>query len=63
VGNILFKKRKETLVKNTIPGEIDDLKFDSVNSYELVITEYKTVALFRKHDAYYNILENGKNCK
>lgn len=39
------------------------LKFDGVNSYEVAIKEYKTVAYLAKDDQYYNILENGKIVK
>ncbi|WP_051912490.1 cell division protein FtsQ/DivIB [Carnobacterium funditum] len=56
-----LRKEKETLVKKQLSQvKSMDLKFDSVNSYELVITEYKTVAYLENNDAYYNILENGK---
>lgn len=55
------KNEKETLVKKQLSQvKSMNVKFDSINSYELVITEYKTVAYLEKNDTYYNILENGK---
>lgn len=55
------RKEKEQLIKNQLSQvKSMDLKFDSINSYELAITEYKTVAHLEKKDTYYNILENGK---
>ncbi|MEG0496456.1 MAG: cell division protein FtsQ/DivIB [Carnobacterium sp.] len=55
------KKEKKQLVKKQLSQvKSMNLKFDSINSYELAITEYKTVAYLEKKDTYYNILENGK---
>lgn len=55
------KKEKEVLVKKKLSQvKSMDLKFDSINSYELAITEYKTVAYLEKNETYHNILENGK---
>lgn len=56
-----LEKDKEALIKkDLIQVKSMDLKFESVNSYELAITEYKTVAYLEKKNAYHNILENGK---
>ncbi len=55
------RKEKEKLVKKQLSQvKSMNLKFDSINSYELTIDEYKTVAYLEKKDTYYNILENGK---
>ncbi|WP_414839992.1 cell division protein FtsQ/DivIB [Carnobacterium sp. TMP28] len=55
------RKEKEQFIKKQLSQvKSMDLKFDSMNSYELAITEYKTVAYLEKKDTYYNILENGK---
>lgn len=55
------QKKRETLVKNQLP-QVKSMKieFDGLNSYELVVSEYKTVAYLEKENEYFNILENGK---
>lgn len=57
-----FSRNKiETTVKKQLPQvKSMKLKFNSINSYELVVSEYKTVAYLEKGDEYYNILSNGK---
>lgn len=57
-----FSRNKiETTVKKQLP-QVKSMKltFTSINSYELVVSEYKTVAYLEKGDEYYNILSNGK---
>ena len=53
-----FSRNKiETTVKKQLPQvKSMKLKFNSINSYELVVSEYKTVASLEKGDEYYNIL-------
>ena len=57
-----FSRNKiETTLKKQLPQvKSMKLKFNSINSYELVVSEYKTVAYLEKGDEYYNILSNGK---
>ncbi|WP_313468599.1 cell division protein FtsQ/DivIB [Carnobacterium sp.] len=57
-----FSRNKiETTIKKQLPQvKSMKLKFNSINSYELVVSEYKTVAYLEKGDEYYNILSNGK---
>ncbi|MEG0288432.1 MAG: cell division protein FtsQ/DivIB [Carnobacterium sp.] len=55
------QKKRETLVKNQLPQvKSMQIEFDGLNSYELVVSEYKTVAYLEKENEYFNILENGK---
>lgn len=55
------QKERESLVKNQLPQvKSMKLEFDGLNSYELVVSEYKTVAYLEKENEYFNILENGK---
>lgn len=60
-----FDRRKIT---NRIQSKMEqvksvDLEFSGINSFRLVVQEYKTVAYLAKDNAYHNILENGKIVK